>query len=88
MPAFARTDINGSGTAHGVSVSDGDTVKFGMQPVRLFGIDAPEKLQPCDEDETPRGDVLRPVLARTAKPALMPLSRASGNLAGRMHHGV
>ena len=30
-------------------VLDGDTVKFGPQLVRLFGIDAPEKGQPCDE---------------------------------------
>ncbi len=29
-------------------VSDGDTVKFGSQLVRLFGIDAPEKAQTCD----------------------------------------
>jgi len=34
---------------HGFSVSDGDTVKFGKQRIRLFGIDAPEKAQHCDD---------------------------------------
>ena len=37
------------GISHGFAVSDGDTVKFGRQRVRLFGIDAPEKGQPCDD---------------------------------------
>jgi endonuclease YncB( thermonuclease family) len=36
-------------SSHGFAVSDGDTVKFGKQLVRLFGIDAPEKGQPCDD---------------------------------------
>jgi endonuclease YncB( thermonuclease family) len=51
--AFAQTDsdTNGSGTSHGFSVSDGDTVKFGKQRIRLFGIDAPEKAQPCDDGQ-------------------------------------
>jgi endonuclease YncB( thermonuclease family) len=31
------------------SVSDGDTVKYGKQLVRMFGIDAPEKGQTCDD---------------------------------------
>ena len=50
MPAIAQTDsdTNGTGTSHGFAASDGDTVKFGRQRVRLFGIDAPEKGQPCD----------------------------------------
>jgi hypothetical protein len=43
VPAFAQTDIDGTGTLHGFAVSDGDTVRFGRQRVRLFGIDAPEK---------------------------------------------
>ena len=30
-------------------VVDGDIVKLGAQPVRLFGIDAPEKGQTCDD---------------------------------------
>jgi endonuclease YncB( thermonuclease family) len=51
VSAFAQTDsdTNGTGTSHGFGVSDGDTVKFGKQRVRLFGIDAPEKGQPCDD---------------------------------------
>ena len=51
VPAFAQTDsdTSGTGTSHGFAVSDGDTVKFGKQLIRLFGIDAPEKLQPCDD---------------------------------------
>ena len=51
VPTFAQSnsDIDGTRTLHGFSVSDGDTVKFGKQPIRLFGIDAPEKLQPCDD---------------------------------------
>jgi len=33
----------------GFSVTDGDTVKYGKQAIRLFGIDAPEKEQTCDD---------------------------------------
>ena len=32
-------------------VVNGDTVKFGPQLVRLFGIDAPEKGQTCDDGQ-------------------------------------
>ena len=49
LPAFAQTDIDGTGTTHGFAVSEGDIVKFGRQSVRLFGIDAPEKAQSCDD---------------------------------------
>ena len=31
------------------SVTDGDTIKFGSTLVRLYGIDAPEKRQSCDD---------------------------------------
>ena len=33
-----------------VSVVDGDTIKFGKRTIRLHGIDAPEKKQPCYRD--------------------------------------
>jgi endonuclease YncB( thermonuclease family) len=51
VPALAQTDSDtgGTGTSHGFAVADGDTVKFGRQRVRLFGIDAPEKGQPRDD---------------------------------------
>ena len=47
VPAIAQTDSDpsGTGTSHGFTVSNGDTVKFGKQRVRLFGIYAPEKGQ-------------------------------------------
>jgi endonuclease YncB( thermonuclease family) len=36
------------GTVSGlVTVVDGDTIKFGHRSIRLHGIDAPEKKQPC-----------------------------------------
>src|SRR3981081_3141065 len=38
--AHGSSDTNGTGMSHGFAVSDGDTVKFGRQRVRLFGIDA------------------------------------------------
>ena len=49
-PALAQTDsdTSGTGNSHGFAVSDGDTVKFGRHRVRFFGIDAPERGQPCD----------------------------------------
>ncbi len=43
------------------TVVDGDTVKFGPQTVRLFGIDAPERSQTCDDGQWRAG-----VLARKA----------------------
>jgi hypothetical protein len=51
VPAFAETDsgTNGTGISYGFAVLDGDTVKFGRQRVRLFGADAPEKGQPCND---------------------------------------
>jgi endonuclease YncB( thermonuclease family) len=52
-PTFAQndSDTSGTGTSHGFAVSDGDTVRFGRQRIRLFGIDAPEKAQPCDDGQ-------------------------------------
>jgi endonuclease YncB( thermonuclease family) len=48
-PAVAQTVGGVPFSAHGFAVSEGDTVKFGKQIVRLFGIDAPEKRQPRDD---------------------------------------
>jgi len=50
--ANARTDDDTairSSAKPRFQVIDGDTVKFGPQLVRLFGIDAPEKGQTCDD---------------------------------------
>ena len=50
--AFAQTAQEGdafSTKRQGFSVSDGDTVKYGKQLVRMLGIDAPEKGQACDD---------------------------------------
>ncbi len=33
-------------------VTDGDTLRFGKQAVRIAGIDAPERKELCDEDTT------------------------------------
>ena len=51
LPASAQTDndIVRSTSRPRFQVVDGDTVKFGKQLIHLFGIDAPEKLQPCDD---------------------------------------
>ena len=43
-------------------VVDGDTVKFGPQLVRLFGIDAPEKGQSCDDGQWHPGPFARKAL--------------------------
>jgi endonuclease YncB( thermonuclease family) len=40
-------------------VVDGDTVRFGSQLVRLFGIDAPEKEQTCDDGRWHPGPLAR-----------------------------
>ncbi len=40
-------------------VVDGDTVKFGPQLVRLFGIDAPEKGQTCDDGQWHSGPIAK-----------------------------
>ena len=41
---------------------DGDTVKFGTQLVRLFGIDAPDKDQSCDDGQWHPGPLARKAL--------------------------
>ena len=64
LPSFAQTEVNGTGTAHGFAVSDGHTVKFGKQLVRLFGIDAPEKRQPCDDGQWFPGPLATEALVR------------------------
>lgn len=43
-------------------IVDGDTVKFGPQLVRLFGIDAPEKGQTCDDGQRHPGPLARKAL--------------------------
>jgi endonuclease YncB( thermonuclease family) len=52
LPAHAQTDDDISPRSSAkprFQVVDGATVKFGSQLVRLFGIDAPEKNQTCDD---------------------------------------
>ena len=53
LPAVAQpatdSDTLASSSKPRFQVADGDTVKFGPQLVRLFGIDAPEKGQSCDD---------------------------------------
>lgn len=44
------------------TVVDGDTVKFGPQLVRLFGIDAPERGQTCDDGQWRAGALARKAL--------------------------
>ncbi len=43
-------------------VVEGDTVKFGPQFVRMFGIDAPEKDQTCDDGQWQPGPLARKAL--------------------------
>jgi endonuclease YncB( thermonuclease family) len=43
-------------------VVDGDTVKFGPQLVMLFGIDAPEKGQTCDDGQWHPGPLAKRAL--------------------------
>ncbi len=51
LPAVAQTENDAVRAAASArfQVIDGDTVKFGPQLIRLFGIDAPEKGQSCDD---------------------------------------
>jgi endonuclease YncB( thermonuclease family) len=52
--AVAQTDsdtIASPSSKPRFQVVDGDTVRFGSQAVRLFGIDAPKKGQTCDDGQ-------------------------------------
>ena len=53
LPASAQTDNDTirPSVKPRFQVVDGGTVKFGSQLVRLFGIDAPEKGQTCDDGQ-------------------------------------
>src|SRR4029077_825251 len=87
VPAFAQTDsdINGNRTPHGFAVSDGDTVKFGKQLIRLFGIDAPEKLQSWG----PNGQVLSQCRCLTSRDARIRSGYSKDNNSDRLsqEHG-
>jgi endonuclease YncB( thermonuclease family) len=63
-PAGAQTDndtIRPSSRPR-FQIVDGDTVKFGPQLVRLFGIDAPEKAQTCDDGQWHPGPLAKKAL--------------------------
>jgi endonuclease YncB( thermonuclease family) len=64
LPASAQTDND---TVRSLSkprfqVVDGDTVRFGSQLVTLFGIDAPEKEQTCDDGRWHPGPLAKKAL--------------------------
>lgn len=42
-----------SRSVQAVRVIDGDTIEINTEKIRLFGIDAPEKGQPCSRNNTP-----------------------------------
>jgi endonuclease YncB( thermonuclease family) len=61
FPAHSQTDNDTirSSAKPRFQVVDGDTVKFGPQLVRLFGIDAPEKGQTCDDGQWQPGPLAK-----------------------------
>jgi endonuclease YncB( thermonuclease family) len=64
-PASAQTDddtVARSAAKPRFQVVDGDTVKFGSQLVRLFGIDAPERGQTCDDGQWHPGPLAKKAL--------------------------
>jgi endonuclease YncB( thermonuclease family) len=69
LPASAQTDNDTvrSTSRPRFQVVDGDTVRFGSQLVGLFGIDAPEKGQTCDDGGGTPGRLPRRHL-RTSSP--------------------
>jgi endonuclease YncB( thermonuclease family) len=64
LPASAQTDNDTvrSASKPRFQVVDGDTVRFGSQFVRLFGIDAPEKEQTCDDGRWRPGPLAKKAL--------------------------
>jgi endonuclease YncB( thermonuclease family) len=64
FPASAQQDNDTVRTSSKprFQVVDGDTVKFGPQLVRLFGIDAPKKGQTCDEGHWHPGPLAKKAL--------------------------
>lgn len=66
LPAAAQPDVDNdtlkSASRPRFEVVDGDTVTFGRQRVRLFGIDAPEKDQTCDEGQWRPGPLAKKAL--------------------------
>ena len=64
LPASAQTDNDTvrSASKPRFQVVDGDTVRFGSQLVTLFGIDAPEKEQTCDEGRWHPGPLAKKAL--------------------------
>jgi endonuclease YncB( thermonuclease family) len=64
MPASAQTDKDTirSSSRPRFQVVDGETVKFGSQLVRLFGIAAPGKGQTCDDGQWLPGPLAKKAL--------------------------
>ena len=65
LPVYAETDddtVVRSTAKPRFQVVDGDTVKFGPQLVRLFGIDAPERSQTCDDGQWQPGPLAKKAL--------------------------
>ena len=64
FPASAQTDNDTirPSVKPRFQVVDGGTVKFGSQLVRLFGIDAPEKGQTCDDGQWHPGPLAKKAL--------------------------
>jgi endonuclease YncB( thermonuclease family) len=62
-------------------VVDGDTVKFGPQLVRMFGIDAPERGQTCDDGQWHPGPLAKKALEAFINSRLSPASRLTTTLA-------
>ena len=65
FPASAQTDNDTirSSSRPRFQIVDGNTVTSGSQLVRLFGIDAPEKGQTCDDGQWQPGPLAKKALA-------------------------